>query len=82
MAGFQNLGKYHLLNARANLEEELVAGGVDMGRTWTSRTLWMPQARQLQSTETTIQMPIKKYRNHNSNANKKRKGKLTLKRIF
>ena len=31
-----------------------------MGRTWTSRTLWMPQARQLQSTETTIQMPIKK----------------------
>ena len=32
-----------------------------MGRTWTSRTLWMPQARQLQSTKTTIQMPIKKY---------------------
>ena len=55
---FQN--QYHLLNAMANLEEELVAGGLDMGRTWTSRTLWMPQARQLQSTETTIQMPIKK----------------------
>ena len=55
---FQN--QYHLLNAMANLEEELVAGGLDMGRTWTSRTLWMPQARQLQSTENTIQMPIKK----------------------
>ena len=44
----------------ANLEEELVAGGVDMGRTWTSRTLWMPQARQLQSTETTIHNANKK----------------------
>ena len=54
----------------ANLEEELVAGGVDMGRTWTSRTLWMPQARQLQSTETTIQMPIKKIQKPYANKRK------------
>ena len=37
-----------------------------MGRTWTSRTLWMPKARQLQSTD------------HNTNANKKRKRKANL----
>ena len=30
-----------------------------MGRTWTSQTQWMPQARLLQSTEIIILMPIK-----------------------
>ena len=44
----------------------------------------MPKARQLQSTETAIYNANKKNTENiiHSNANKKSKGKLTLKRIF